>query len=392
MPPSAAEIINDPRFTQSFELPADPANGRTRSFRLQYADFGYRNVDHPEEETVLLFFAGLLSTRLLHAGKDELAKRHSIRVIAPDRPGIGGSDRLAKADAIRVWRGELAFEKMGKRMTSELTPRLTEAIVALLRDLGIHHVAVACHSGGTVWGLDFLLHHPHLLHPELGRLAIGGPWILPSHSGSALFSIVRVLPSSLIGQTDKLARLINNYVGPAVGASIASGVSLAARVSPSTSPSFSAPGHCQDPTCLEGRHEQSVISKVVDRAYAEGIRGVGADAVLLMQKGGGWSDWGDFDRLVPRLIESLRASQRRLRVDVLYAEKDLMIGDGSQSKGAKWFDQLWRRDEHSDVVDYRTRTVMKADHDGVWNMQFGAAQSVFGDISKTAANESRATV
>jgi pimeloyl-ACP methyl ester carboxylesterase len=100
-----AEYLNDPRFSRNFELPADPAHGRESPFKIRYADFGYRNESHPEQENVLLFFSPLFGSRLLHIAKDELAKRHKVRIISVDRPGVGGTDAVDPARSMAVWRG-----------------------------------------------------------------------------------------------------------------------------------------------------------------------------------------------------------------------------------------------------------------------------------------------
>jgi hypothetical protein len=100
-----ADYVNDPRFSRTFELPADPARGRTEPFKVTYADYGYRNEAHPEEENVLLFFGSLLASRLIHIPKDELAKKHKIRIIDFDRPGVGGTDNVEVKDRMSIWRG-----------------------------------------------------------------------------------------------------------------------------------------------------------------------------------------------------------------------------------------------------------------------------------------------
>jgi hypothetical protein len=99
-----ADYINDPRFHQTFQLPADPASGCPRSFRVKYTDYGYRKTDAEEEENVLLFFSPLMASRLLFIAKDELAKKHKIRVITVDRPGIGGTDPVDTKDGLTLWR------------------------------------------------------------------------------------------------------------------------------------------------------------------------------------------------------------------------------------------------------------------------------------------------
>lgn len=99
--------LDDPRFSRTFELPA--ANGRTSPFKVKYADYGYRNEADPEQENVLLFFGSMLGSRLVHIAKDELAKKHKVRVINLDRPGVGGTDSVADPKAIMgLWRGTKA--------------------------------------------------------------------------------------------------------------------------------------------------------------------------------------------------------------------------------------------------------------------------------------------
>ena len=207
---------------------------------------------------------------------------------------------------------------------------------------------------------------------------------MPSHTGTMTLSIVQALPSRVIAQSDKLARLIHNHVGPSIGASIGSSAALVAKLAPA---STAAPSEdTRDGVGWEGvRTEEDLRPQVFDRLYAEGVQGISTDSLLVMQKvegkdGRGWGDWGDYDVLVPRLAEALRGRTRRLAVDVLYAEKDWLIGDGGESKGAKWFDQCWDPAKFGDVIEFRRRMVKGADHDGIWNLRWGAAQEVYGRI------------
>ncbi|OIW32563.1 hypothetical protein CONLIGDRAFT_630243 [Coniochaeta ligniaria NRRL 30616] len=347
--------LDDPRFSQVFELPANPAGGRDSAFRIKYVDYGYRNEAHPEQENVLLFFPPLMASRLLHVTKDELGKKHKIRIISLDRPGIGGTDAAAPDKRLGLWR---------------------EAVPALLAHLGIQHVSMACHSCGTIWALDMVLHHPELLHPQRPYLAIGAPWILPSHTGSTALSVVKLLPAGLIGQADKLARLVNNHIAPVIGTSTALSLSVVAKMSSATllNESGGRQGDAEDVKLEEG-----MGPKIMERIYAEGVQGLSSEAVLLMQKVGsepGWGDWGDYDELVPRLASKLRAAGERVRVDVFYAEKDSLIGNGG-SKGPKWMDECWSAPGCDDVIEYRSRVVEGADHDTVWNLRWGAVQEMF---------------
>lgn len=106
----AADYINDPRFSQTFELAPDPDRGRTNPFKVKYADYGYRNEAQPNQENVFLFFGPLMGSRLMHIAKDEIAKRHKIRIINPDRPGMGGTDAVDASHTMSLWRGELTCD------------------------------------------------------------------------------------------------------------------------------------------------------------------------------------------------------------------------------------------------------------------------------------------
>lgn len=104
---SPREYVNDPRFTRIFDLPPDATRGRSKPFRIAYADYGYRNEALPEQDNVLLFFGSLMGSRLIHIAKDELAKVHKVRVINPDRPGIGGTDAADAEHRMGLWLGKL---------------------------------------------------------------------------------------------------------------------------------------------------------------------------------------------------------------------------------------------------------------------------------------------
>lgn len=98
--------IRHRRFNQILKLPEDPNQGRHKPFTLKYADYGYRNEKNPEQENVLLLFGPLLGSRLVHTAKHELAKQHKVRLINPDRFGIGGTDETKAEMRLEVWRGK----------------------------------------------------------------------------------------------------------------------------------------------------------------------------------------------------------------------------------------------------------------------------------------------
>lgn len=119
------EYLNDARFHKTFQLPADPSRGREKPFTVKYADFGFHRDDlstdgqqqeereteagDAEEEHVILFFGPLLASRLVHVAKDAMFKRHRVRLVNPDRPGIGGTDAVPAEKLLETWRGMLSI-------------------------------------------------------------------------------------------------------------------------------------------------------------------------------------------------------------------------------------------------------------------------------------------
>jgi hypothetical protein len=101
------EFLADPRFSRTFELPADEAQGRTQPLRITYADYGYSNQGHPELDNVFLFFAPLLGSRMTRVALDKIAQQHKVRIISPDRPGFGGTTDAEAEQRIIFWRGQL---------------------------------------------------------------------------------------------------------------------------------------------------------------------------------------------------------------------------------------------------------------------------------------------
>jgi hypothetical protein len=100
---SSAIYLDDPRFHREFVLPACQAHQAGSPLRIRYADYGYDGGDGD----VFMFFGPLLGSRLLHVSQDDIAKKHKIRVLAVDRPGIGGTEAVNIDCRMLVWRGEL---------------------------------------------------------------------------------------------------------------------------------------------------------------------------------------------------------------------------------------------------------------------------------------------
>lgn len=275
-----------------------------------------------------------------------------------------------------------------------------DAIPALLAHLGIKHVSVGCHSAGTVYALDFIWHHPELLHPERPYLAVAGPWIPPSQTGVISMRVVQSLPAAVINSTPAMSRFISNSITPAIGAGTSAISSLFSFAS--SKPAAPAPPAQDDGDGSTASVETDAKREVrwrpilIEKAHSGNMQGMGEDAVLMMQKApgvagdalaAGWGDWGDYEAYVPRLAEALQKAGRKLEVDVFYAETDGMVGDyGDQ--GTTWFDSCWRKEQCGDVITYESTCVEGVDHDRVWHIKYGVPDRVFGKIGRKPAKAS----
>lgn len=103
-------FVDDLRFNQKFDLVPSQESNRNHTIRVTYADYGYHNEAHPEEETVLLWFAPMMASRLIGILRHKRARREKIRIISMDRPGMGGTDAVPGESRIRICRGVSAFQ------------------------------------------------------------------------------------------------------------------------------------------------------------------------------------------------------------------------------------------------------------------------------------------
>ena len=253
-----------------------------------------------------------------------------------------------------------------------------EAMPALLNHLGIERVSVGCHSAGTVYGLDFALHNAHFLDPSRPYVAIAGPWIHCSHTGVLTMSMASLLPRSLVAQAGNVVSFVNSHLGPVLGVS--------AAVSGSVAQLWSSPPSATGREGPDVAFEEGVRDRVVERVFRGNVRGLGQEVQMLLRCGpafdNGWADWGDYDALAPRLAAAVRAAgaTAKLRLEMFYAEKDVMVGDMG-TKGPKWFDACWT---DVDGVDYVSETVLGADHDHAWDLRWDVMERVFKRMTEEA--------
>lgn len=188
-----------------------------------------------------------------------------------------------------------------------------------------------------------------------------------------LWSVVSSLPRSLVSKTDKLATFVNSTLGPMLGVSAAVSGSVLQLWSQTR------------PTGREGPDvdfEEGLRRRIAEHVFESSVRGLGQEAQVLLRNGvekDGWSDWGDFDVLAPRLAEAVCGSGgARLKLDVFFAEKDNMIGDAG-TKGNKWFEACWNE---VDGVDFTSEIVKGSDHDSVWDLRWDVMERVFKTMTQ----------
>lgn len=187
------------------------------------------------------------------------------------------------------------------------------------------------------------------------------------------WSVASSLPRSLVSQTDKMATFMISTMGPVLGVSAAMSASVLQLWSQPKTAGRDGP---------DVDFEERLRDRLVKHIFASNVRGLGQEVQVLLRNGvekDGWSDWGDYDKLAPRLAEAIQGlGGARLKVDVFFAEKDNMIGDAG-TKGPKWFEACWTG---VDGVDFASETVKGSDHDRVWDLRWDVMERVFQTMTR----------
>ncbi|KAF2191136.1 hypothetical protein K469DRAFT_365310 [Zopfia rhizophila CBS 207.26] len=395
----ALEFLCDRRFHQTFTVPPSPDSGRFKLFRVSYADFG-----DPQSKAVVLFCGALMGTRFTYSPLDQLAKANRVRIIHPDRPGIGGSDAVDQHDRISTW---------------------LDMIPHLLARLGVKHVSIASHSGGIIYALNTILTYPHILHPTKPYITFFAPWVHPLHSGITHLKAAEFLPAPVIGRFVSVARFVNNNVMPLAGLSSSFIHGIMDSFSPSTPTPAPAPltptlsrTSLRRSLSREGSHSsgldlddpeivEELRQLIVTYLFAESIDGISDDAKLFLKKPSSipWCSpsifWSDIDYVVPLLSKMITEESgaeelgRKWNIDAFHAEIDDMVG----AKGRIWFDDCWTfndphrpssmdqientkpkvetktagHEQRNDAFEYRSKVVSGSEHNYLMDPAYGAA-------------------
>ena len=156
-------FLNSPRFTQKIR---HPRTGRTIAFS---------EVGDPHG-SVVFCCVGMGLTRYVTSFYDEIAKAQKLRIITPDRPGVGETDAMsAERSTPLAW---------------------VDDVAVICTSLGIEKFSLLAHSAGAIYALAAALKMPQYVR---GRIHLLAPWIPASQlSASGQYGAVRAanLPTS----------------------------------------------------------------------------------------------------------------------------------------------------------------------------------------------------
>ncbi|MCJ1381608.1 hypothetical protein MMC17_004719 [Xylographa soralifera] len=362
----ALEYVSRIEFHQSFILPASLEAGRPSPIRITYSDLDYRLEDRKKNGPVVLIIGGMFGGRYLSMGSwDGLAKKHRLRCVVPDKFGMGGSGAVPLEYRVQAW---------------------LDMVPALLAHLCIEHVAIITHSNGTIYTLNTLLQSRHILHPTRPFVAFLAPWVHPSHSGS--LTALSLVPEGMLSKWPSIAKFMNTKVAPMF---MFSG-QIVNSITRSTLPDAQLESPGQGDYDPELKIIFPELERLVPKLFMEENMSGGADeAFFSLKRGDKWT-WGlfaDIDEAVSMVVSQERGlvlaadssqngfRQEKLRIEVFFAESDLMIG----KKGQEWFSQCWQSQNITDVISYTDEMVPNSSHETIGGPEQGRLARLFEEIA-----------
>ncbi|KAL1999035.1 hypothetical protein VTN02DRAFT_5163 [Thermoascus thermophilus] len=177
--PSSSDSIDDavnayihsPKLTQRV---SHPQTGRTIAFS---------EVGDPKGHAVICCL-GMGLTRYLMAFYDELARTQKLRLITPDRPGVGESEPCMDGSGTPLnWPDDVAI---------------------ICNSLRVTKFSILAHSAGAIYALATALRMPHHIR---GRLHLLAPWIPPSQL-SSMGTHKEPVPANAVPYSQRILRAL----------------------------------------------------------------------------------------------------------------------------------------------------------------------------------------
>ncbi|KAK7970194.1 hypothetical protein PG988_009267 [Apiospora saccharicola] len=308
----AVAYMANERFHQRFTLPATADHD---ALVVTYADAGRGAGDDPKAVPTMLYMPGMFSSRLfgvfpLHA----MGQKLGVRVLVIDRPGMGHSTNVPLSQRLAVW---------------------LETATALLKHLGIDHVALVSHSAGTIYNLNLLYRFRDILSPTKPFVALFAPFVHPTHSRVVYLQMAQWLPNQAFNAWHHIPRLVVTKAQPAFASS-------GAVFTKATSAILGKPGNSSD-----GGHSSRRIEK-----------------------------------------KGLEEGKARVKVRIYFAETDAMIGQ----RGKMYLEECWagNEGEFEDCIDFAAESIEGADHDTVCR-KLKVLEAIFHEAGGKKTSHSSAT-
>ncbi|KAJ4147064.1 hypothetical protein LMH87_001616 [Akanthomyces muscarius] len=275
------------------------------------------------------------------------------------RFGIGQSTDVPIAQRISTW---------------------VEVVPKLLAHLDIPHVALASHSAGTIYLLNTLYSCRQILSPTRPYAVLMAPFVDIRHSGVKLLQAAQLLPSTVLGCFDSVAKSLDTYVGPIIGSSLSFMDSWFPSAAEPESAAVARLLRWQSEYGMPNDFLDAILQAAVRAGMAESTKGLNDETRLCLKKSVTWGECEDFDEYVKKLAarEEQRAEGSRLRVKILFAQKDSMIGQ----RGRQYMEECWERNcrtETGQAFDVLAKTVDDTDHDGVPG-RLTVLEEILGDL------------
>jgi pimeloyl-ACP methyl ester carboxylesterase len=185
-----AAFVKSPRLSQSIRVDND-----TR--RVVFSEIG-----DPRGHVVMCCI-GMGMTRYITAFYDELASSLGLRLITPDRPGIGDSDPYVGASRRPVdWPSKISSSHMLTR--SEADTSLAD-VAAICAHLQISSFSILAHSAGAIYALATLMRMPSYVR---GRIHLLAPAIPPSQMALLSSFAPRNTNVGIVPRSQRFLRMI----------------------------------------------------------------------------------------------------------------------------------------------------------------------------------------
>ncbi|MCJ1268131.1 hypothetical protein MMC22_008017 [Lobaria immixta] len=229
------DYISSPRLSQKI---THPQTGRVISFS---------EVGDPNG-SVVFCCVGMGLTRYVTAFYDELALTLKLRLITPDRPGVGGSEVHAdSSDTPLGW---------------------PDDVLAICQHLKLTKFSILAHSAGAIYALATALRMPQHIR---GRIHLLAPWIPPSQM-SAFGTQQEALPVSALPYSQRFLRSLPTPFLKAANSSFLSATSASFTTSLPKSPRRSKRRSLNlDATssAVSGKRDPSSSPNLADGGYQE---------------------------------------------------------------------------------------------------------------------------